>query len=215
MESFLLPGGLFEGHSRVPFQMNAVRSAFPECLACRSVRPREMQQMIRQLGVHAGKQIVFGFDRYLLQEVDDYREVLLRYGEVEIAVDYDYLHYLSSAQKVCEQVQLHTARVGILVCGTGMGMSIAANKFRGVYASRCLSVEDAQMARTINNSNVLCLASKSGLATNMAIIAEFMSCSYDGRKLEQLECITQLELESHPGEKLPALRVPHELRQSA
>ena len=43
-----------------------------------------------------------------------------------------------------------------------MGMSIAANKFRGVYAARCLSVEDAELARTINNANVLCLAARTG-----------------------------------------------------
>ena len=49
-----------------------------------------------------------------------------------------------------------------------MGMSIAANKFRGIYAARCTTVEDAELARTINNANVLCLAAKHGFAHERA-----------------------------------------------
>ena len=48
---------------------------------------------------------------------------------------------------------------GILVCGTGMGMSIIANKHRGIYASVCESVFAAEKSRSINNSNVLTLGS--------------------------------------------------------
>ena len=88
-----------------------------------------------------------------------------------------------------------------------MGMSIAANKFRSIYAARCVTVEDAELARSINNANVLCFASMSGMAVNAKIIDAFMRTPYDGRKLEQLEYITQLELESLPGATVPN-RVP-------
>ena len=77
-----------------------------------------------------------------------------------------------------------------------MGMSIAANKFRGIYAARCTSVDDAELARTINNANVLCLAAKNGFAANAAIIEAFIRTPYTGRKLEELEYITEIEAAS-------------------
>ena len=171
--------------------------------------------MIRQLGAHSGKQIIFGFDRYILPELDLYLDVLGKLGDVHVAVDHDALHYLSSAEMVCSRIQDRADHVGVLCCGTGMGMSIAANKFRSVYATRCLSVEDALAARRINNSNALCIASKSGFAENAEIITTFMTAAFEGRKLEQLEYITELELESQPAPKTKRNRIPHLLRQSA
>lgn len=90
--------------------------------------------------------------------------------------------------------------VGVLVCSTGMGVSIAANKFSGVYAARCLTVEDATMARQINNCNVLCLALRSGRDVNAEIITAFMTTAYEGRKLEQLSRITMFEHDLVPVE---------------
>jgi len=49
--------------------------------------------------------------------------------------------------------------MGILVCGTGIGMSMAANRFLGVRAGLCLTTEMAEMTRKHNNANVLCLGS--------------------------------------------------------
>ncbi len=173
--------------------------------------------MIRQLGAHEGKDVVFGFDRYLESELDDYLEVLSHYGPVVQEVDRQQLHYLSSAQRVCERVQASPDAVGVLSCGTGMGMSIAANKFRSIYAARCVTVEDARLARTINNANVLCIASISGMALNAQIIDVFMRTPFEGRKLEQLEYIAQLELEAEPAPAAPQLRVdsPRILQKTA
>ena len=154
--------------------------------------------VIRQLGTHRGKHVVFGYDRYLLPELDAYVRVLAQYGIPVPAVNLDNLHYLTSAQRVCERVRGKSDHVGVLFCSTGMGMSIAANKFRGVYAARCLNVEDAEMARQINNANVLCLATRAGIDTNTRIIQSFMSTAFEGRKLDQLEYITCMELESDP-----------------
>ena len=153
---------------------------------------------IRQLGNHIGKHVVFGYDRYLVPELDEYVRVLSKYGIAIPAVSQDEPHYLTSAQRVCERVRGRTDHVGVLICATGMGMSIAANKFRGIYAARCLSAADAELARTINNANVICLAVRSGLPTNEQIIDAFMTTSFEGRKLDQLEYITCMELESDP-----------------
>lgn len=154
--------------------------------------------MISQLGTHEGKKIIFGFDHHLLPEVEAYTAALSRWGMVFSASHSESPHYLSSTASVCERVRGHHDMVGVLVCSTGIGISIAANKFSGIYAARCLSAEDAQLSRHINNSNVLCLALRSTLAVNEQIIEMFMTTPYEGRKLEQLSRITMFEHELEP-----------------
>jgi ribose 5-phosphate isomerase B len=154
--------------------------------------------MITQLGTHEGKKVIFGFDHYMLPEVDAYTAALSRWGVVYSASHTENPHYLSSTGNVCELVRGHHDMVGVLVCSTGMGISIAANKFSGIYAARCLSTEDAQLSRHINNSNVLCLALRSGFELNKQIIETFMTTPYEGRKLEQLSRITMFERELEP-----------------
>ena len=166
--------------------------------------------MIRRLGSHVGKRILFGYDRYLVPDLAVYREALRPRGEVVEAVDVKHLHYLSSAELVCQALQASATgdveSFGILCCGTGMGMSIAANKFRGIYAARCTTFEDAELARTINNANVLCIAANLGSERNLAIIETFMTTAYTGRKLEELEYITQFE------DLAPSMSIGHKLR---
>ena len=176
---------------------------------CKGVR------MIHQLGNHLGKQVVFGFDRYLIPELDEYNSVLSQFGIPMPSVVSDNLHYLTSAERLCNRIQGRADHVGILVCATGMGMSIAANKFREIYAVRCLSVEDARLARIINNANVLCLAARVGLQANKQIIEEFMITPYEGRKLSQLEYITQMELEVSPPMPSQAMVAGYSRRRTA
>lgn len=149
--------------------------------------------MIRRLGSHVGKRIYFGYDRYIAPILPTYREALALYGKVIEAVDEYQLHYLTSAELVCTAVQADPDSMGILCCGTGMGMSIAANKFTGIYAARCMTVDDAEMARTINNANVICIAAKNDLGLNRQIVATFVNTAYTGRKLDELERITRFE----------------------
>ena len=68
--------------------------------------------------------------------------------------------YPDYALAVGEQVAAHHADFGILVCGTGIGMSIAANKVPGIRAARVVSESDAEMAREHNNANVLTLGAR-------------------------------------------------------
>lgn len=67
------------------------------------------------------------------------------------------LPYFESAVDTCKAIQAGRAPRAILFCGTGMGMSIVANRFKGVTASVVESVYAARMCRVINNANVLCL----------------------------------------------------------
>jgi len=67
--------------------------------------------------------------------------------------------YYDSAPVACKMLQDGKAERAILLCGTGMGMSVIANRFKGVVASVVESVFAAGMCRTVNNANALCLGS--------------------------------------------------------
>ena len=73
-------------------------------------------------------------------------------------VDLDAVHpYYQVASEVAPLVQQGVYDRAILICGTGAGMSVVANKFKGVYAVACEGVYSAKMARAINNANILCM----------------------------------------------------------
>ena len=63
--------------------------------------------------------------------------------------------YYEQAPKVAEAVQSGTADKGILICGTGQGMAIAANKYKGIYACVVDDLFSAERARIINNANII------------------------------------------------------------
>lgn len=67
------------------------------------------------------------------------------------------IQYFDSCVKACEALQRGEGERGILLCGTGMGMSVIANRFQGVRAAVVESVFAAKMCRAINDANVLCL----------------------------------------------------------
>ena len=65
--------------------------------------------------------------------------------------------YYAVAGKVAPLVQKGDYDKAILICGTGAGMNVVSNKFKGVYAVACEGVYSAKMARAINNANILCM----------------------------------------------------------
>ena len=75
----------------------------------------------------------------------------------ENAESCDYPDY---ALKVANAVASGAAQFGILVCGTGIGMSMAANKVKGIRAAVCCTTEQAKMAREHNNANILCIGGR-------------------------------------------------------
>jgi ribose 5-phosphate isomerase B len=83
------------------------------------------------------------------------------------------------------------APFGLLVCGTGIGMSIAANRVPGVRAALCSETYSAKMARAHNDANVLCLGGRViGLELARAILATFLETAFEGgrhqRRLDQI-----------------------------
>lgn len=73
-------------------------------------------------------------------------------------VDLEHVHpYYQVANEVAPRVQSGEYDCAVLICGTGAGMSVVSNKYKGVYAVACEGVYSAKMARAINNANVLCM----------------------------------------------------------
>ncbi len=108
----------------------------------------------------------------------------------EEAVDYPDL-----AAKAARAVQQGECTYGILFCGTGVGVSIAANKLRGIRAACCTDCYTAAMAREHNDANVLALGTRvTGPGLAMRIIEVFVQTPFaGGRHLARLEKIRILE----------------------
>lgn len=90
-------------------------------------------------------------------------------------------NYVDFAHAVCEAVTSGKAERGILVCGTGIGMSIAANKHAGIRAAACENTFSARMTRLHNDANVLCLGERVvgyGLACDMVDL--FVDTEFSG-----------------------------------
>ncbi|MDD6799571.1 MAG: ribose 5-phosphate isomerase B [Firmicutes bacterium] len=93
----------------------------------------------------------------------------------------DSVHYPIYAHKVCRLVQCGTCDVGILLCGTGIGMSMAANKHRGIRAALCADTYSARYTRMHNDANVLCLgAMTTGRGLAFDIADAFLNNEFEG-----------------------------------
>ena len=103
--------------------------------------------------------------------------------------------YPDSAYQVAKAVAEGRADRGLLMCGTGIGMCIAANKVKGVLAALAQDELSAQLSRTHNNANVLCLsADLTGTTLAKRILDTFMKTNFEGgRHARRLEKIKQIE----------------------
>ncbi len=107
----------------------------------------------------------------------------------------DSVDYPDFAEKVAAGVSSGELERGILICGTGMGMCIAANKFRGVRACSCHDDLTVEMSRRHNNSNVLCLsADLLGDRLVNRMVELWLRTEFDaGRHQRRLEKIQEIE----------------------
>jgi ribose 5-phosphate isomerase B len=107
--------------------------------------------------------------------------------EVEDLGPYDNnrVDYPDFAKKVCEAVLTNENSKGILICGTGLGMSMSANKFAGIRAALCHNSYSASMAREHNDANVLCLGERvSGYGVIESIVDAWVNSSFAGGRHE-------------------------------
>ena len=91
------------------------------------------------------------------------------------------VRYPNYAAKVAKAVSSGRAKRGILICSTGIGMSIIANKYKGVRAALCTSTYMGKMTRAHNDSNILCLGGKiTGEFEILDILDAWLNTSYEG-----------------------------------
>ena len=123
----------------------------------------------------------------------------------EIGVEYvgfgvapgEAIDYPVAAERVCRQVVNGNVDRAILICGTGIGISIAANKIKGIRACACSDSFSAKYTRLHNDANALCLGGRvvgSGLACELVDL--FLNTEFEGgRHQRRVDLITKLEQE--------------------
>lgn len=112
--------------------------------------------------------------------------------DAEKKVDYPDL-----AREVGEKVRENPGSRGVLVCGTGIGVSIAANKLNGIRAAHVHDVTEARLAREHNDANIVTVGARTlGAETAKEVVDEFLKTEFEGgRHIGRIEKITAIENE--------------------
>ncbi len=99
------------------------------------------------------------------------------------------------AHKLCKNIQDGVTELGILICGTGIGMSMVANKHKGIRAAVCSDTFSARLTRQHNNANVLCFGARVvGMGVAFDLVDAFLSAEYEGGKhAKRVGMITAVE----------------------
>ena len=91
------------------------------------------------------------------------------------------VNYPDYAHKLCKKVVKHSKNIGILVCGSGMGMSMAANRHKKIRAAVCYSVKNTKLSRLHNNANIITLGSRlTKKNTAFKCIEVFINTKFEG-----------------------------------
>jgi ribose 5-phosphate isomerase B len=105
----------------------------------------------------------------------------------------DSVDYPDIARKVGEAVATGRFDRGILICGTGIGMSIAANKVRGIRAALCRDTASARLTRQHNDANILCLRGEEEQELVAEIVDAFLTTGFEGerhqRRVDKIKAI--------------------------
>ena len=143
--------------------------------------------------------ITIGSDHGAVELKEEVKKVLAELEGVEVkdvgtfgtaSVDYPDI-----AEKVCAEVVSGAADRGIVLCGTGLGISIAANKIKGIRCALCNDVYSARMSREHNNANVLAMGGRvTGFGTAGEIVRVWMTTEFaGGRHARRVDKIMALE----------------------
>ena len=133
--------------------------------------------------------IAIGCDHGALALKESVKKVLAELGmEIDDIGTYteDSIDYPDIAEEVCAAVTSGKSEQGVVLCGTGIGISIAANKIKGIRCALCGDVFSARMARAHNNANVLALGGRvlgPGLAGE--IVRAFFTQKFEGGRHER------------------------------
>ena len=106
------------------------------------------------------------------------------------------IDYPDIAEKVTLSIVNNECERGILICGTGIGMAIVANKFPGIRAAQVYDPYSAERARKSNNAQIMTLGALTmGSETAKCLVGIWLNCDFDGgrssRKVDKINCIDQ------------------------
>ena len=101
------------------------------------------------------------------------------------------VNYPDFAHKLCKKVSKNSSNMGILICGSGMGMAMAANRHKKIRAALCYSVKNTKLSRLHNNANVITLGARLiNKNTAMKCINTFLKTKFEGgRHLKRVKKI--------------------------
>ena len=108
----------------------------------------------------------------------------------------DSCHYPVYAEAVCEKILGGECEFGILICGTGIGMSIAANKHKGIRAACCSDTFSARLTREHNDANVLCFGERVvGVGLAIDLVDAFLGAEYlnNGNHVTRVAMLAEIE----------------------
>ncbi|MCU0581548.1 MAG: ribose 5-phosphate isomerase B [Syntrophales bacterium] len=144
------------------------------------------------------RQLIIGSDHAGFECKQDVKALLARMeiDVTDVGTDNgDAVDYPDYGLRVAERVASGDFTSGILICGSGVGMSIVANKFPHVRAALCLDEYTAEMSRRHNDANILILAGRrTDAATAEKIVTKWLSTEFEGgRHQRRLDKIRELE----------------------
>lgn len=139
---------------------------------------------------HRGFKIKEELKRYLEENGIEYKD----YG----AYTEERMDYPIVAKQVAKSVEENDDEIGVLICGTGFGMSIVANKFKGIRCTPCYNEEAAKFARMHNDANILALGAEHlNSHEAICILRIFLATKFEGgRHSERLKMIEEIENEN-------------------
>lgn len=132
------------------------------------------------------------------------KDILIKYMEekgyrvenVGCDSENDNIYYPYVAQKVCDKIIMSNyEKRGVLICGTGLGMSMTANKFKGIRAGVCHDLFSAERLQLSNDGNVLCMGERViGVELAKMILGRWLELDFiDGPSTAKVEAIKELE----------------------
>lgn len=119
----------------------------------------------------------------LAKEITDFLDEIKTFDKIIKIMPQDFtkVDYPDFAKLVCNEVKNNKNYLGILICGTGIGMSISANKISGIRAALCTNEYMAKYARLHNDANVLCLGERVlGIGLAKDVINAFLTTEFEG-----------------------------------
>ena len=145
---------------------------------------------------HAG----YPLNERVIEELRNAGHELIDFGTHDGSVPDDYPDY---AKKVGESIQSGSTEIGILICGSGVGAAVAANKLRGIRAALCGDTYSGHQSREHDDCNVLCIGARvTGVELALEIVRAFVNARFTGEERHKRRLAKVAELEKQMSDEL-------------